>query len=696
MDTLVKWIALPLGYIMEVCYRFIGNYGITIIFFTFLTKIILIPVSVWVQKNSIKMVKMQPALNRIKAKYYGDNDTIADEQSKLYKENKYNPLASLIPLAIQIILLMGVVGVIYNPFDYLFHLPSDLIASINQIASKLTGVPVVSSSIQLSAIEAIKNTANNELFLALKDQYPLLDVSGIINNIQNFKLSFLGMDLSWNPSLMMGITILVPVVAGFSSWLLCVAQNKSNVLQAEQSKFNKYSMLILSVGLSLYLGFFVPAGIALYWVASNLFAILQLYILNAIIPPKKYVDYKALEESRAELAELDGLEQKHKLFSKDENYKREKTDYKRFFSIANKHLVIYSERSGFYKYYEALINYLIKKTNITIHYVTNDPSDMIFELSDEQPRIKSYYIGVKKMITLMMKMDSDMVIMTTPDLDNYYVKRSLVRKDIEYVYVPHDSASIHMGFREHALDNFDTVFCVGPHMKNEIRATERVYGTKEKTLVEFGYPLIEKLSAAYEAMRDEPKEKKQILIAPSWQEDNLLDSCIEKLIDSLYGNENHIIVRPHPEYTKRYGAKMNTLVEKYTDKIGDKLSFELDFSTNTSIYSSDIIITDWSAIGLEFAFSTLKPVLYINTKMKIENNNYQNIGIIPQEIALRDKIGISLEKNELDKTFDTVKILLDSDYRSKIENIRNDYFYNYGSAGSQGGKYIIDRFVNKK
>lgn len=296
----------------------------------------------------------------------------------------------------------------------------------------------------------------------------------------------------------------------------------------------------------------------------------------------------------------------------------------------------------------------------------------------------------------MMKMDSDMVIMTTPDLDNYYVKRSLVRKDIEYVYVPHDSASIHMGFREHALDNFDTVFCVGPHMKNEIRATERVYGTKEKTLVEFGYPLIEKLSAAYEAMRDEPKEKKQILIAPSWQEDNLLDSCIEKLIDSLYGNENHIIVRPHPEYTKRYGAKMNTLVEKYTDKIGDKLSFELDFSTNTSIYSSDIIITDWSAIGLEFAFSTLKPVLYINTKMKIENNNYQNIGIIPQEIALRDKIGISLEKNELDKTFDTVKILLDSDYRSKIENIRNDYFYNYGSAGSQGGKYIIDRFVNKK
>ena len=82
----------------------------------------------------------------------------------------------------------------------------------------------------------------------------------------------------------------------------------------------------------------------------------------------------------------------------------------------------------------------------------------------------------------MMKLEADIVIMTTPDLDNYYIKRSLMRKDIEYIYVPHDPASMHMGLREHSLDNFDTVFCTGPHIAEEVRASEKIYGTREKLL----------------------------------------------------------------------------------------------------------------------------------------------------------------------------------------------------------------------
>ena len=78
-----------------------------------------------------------------------------------------------------------------------------------------------------------------------------------------------------------GVLWLMPLLAGCSAYLLCVAQNRSNVLQSEQGAVNKYGTMALSVGLSLYLGAFVPAGVALYWIASNLFAIAQLYILNA-------------------------------------------------------------------------------------------------------------------------------------------------------------------------------------------------------------------------------------------------------------------------------------------------------------------------------------------------------------------------------------------------------------------------------
>ena len=228
-------------------------------------------------------------------------------------------------------------------------------------------------------------------------------------------------------------------------------------------------------------------------------------------------------------------------------------------------------------------------------------------MAKTEPKIKPYYIGVKKFVTLMMKLEADIVIMTTPDLDNMYIKRSLMKKDIEYIFVPHDPNSLHMTFKENSLDNYDTVFCTGPNIAKEIRASEKLYGTKEKNLVEFGYPFIEKLIDSYEQLPKTRSDKKQILIAPSWQEDNLIDSCLDILIEQLYCDEYKIIVRPHPEYMKRFKEKMMAICEKYADKVGENLEFELDFSSSESIYSSDILITDWSGTGIEFGFATLNP-----------------------------------------------------------------------------------------
>ena len=71
-------IANILGTIMSFCYSLCKNYGVAIIIFTFLSKVILLPISIWVQKNSIKMVKMQPDINKIKIDCFGDKDKIAD------------------------------------------------------------------------------------------------------------------------------------------------------------------------------------------------------------------------------------------------------------------------------------------------------------------------------------------------------------------------------------------------------------------------------------------------------------------------------------------------------------------------------------------------------------------------------------------------------------------------------------------
>ena len=187
-------------------------------------------------------------------------------------------------------------------------------------------------------------------------------------------------------------------------------------------------MMAFSVGLSLYLGWFVPAGVALYWIASSLFAILQQYLLNWAINPKDYVDYEELEASKQELEELQSIGGKKKLFEKNPYAKREKKDFKRFFSVVNKHLVFYSESSGFYKYYQGIIEWLLAHTNLTIHYITSDPEDQIFALAEKEDKIRAYYIGEKRLITLMMKMDADVVVMTMPDIENFHIKRSYIRK----------------------------------------------------------------------------------------------------------------------------------------------------------------------------------------------------------------------------------------------------------------------------
>ena len=116
-----------------------------------------------------------------------------------------------------------------------------------------------------------------------------------------------------------------------------------------------------------------------------------------------------------------------------EEIRREKADYKRFFHIVNKHVVVYSEKSGFYKYFEGVIGELLARSNLSIHYVTNDPNDQIFEIAKSESRIKPYYIGIKKMIPLMLKLECDMMLLTTPDLDKFYLTRSIMQKDVEYV-----------------------------------------------------------------------------------------------------------------------------------------------------------------------------------------------------------------------------------------------------------------------
>ncbi|GFI21519.1 membrane protein insertase YidC 2 [Lachnospiraceae bacterium] len=634
MNYIIGLIGDVLGWLMYFCYRVLPDYFISIIVFTFGTKIVLLPVSLWVQKNSIKMVKMQPEMNFIKAKYYGNSEKISEEQYELYKREHYQPLADLIPLALQLILLMGVIEVINHPEEYIFR-------------GKLGVLDTMLGSLDLSSV----------------------------------------------PVEVGGIAYLIPLIAALSAWFMCFIQNKINVLQAEQGKLNQLGTMILSIGLSLYLGFFVKTGVGIYWTFSNIFSVVQLYFLNLILNPKRYIDYDALERSREELksASAFGKENKSKLFEKNPYRKKEKADYKRFFKDYEMQLVFYSEKNGFYKYFQNIIEVLLEKSNVVINYVTSDPNDKVFEM--ESDRFKPYYIGENKLIVLMMKLEADVVVMTTPDLENFHIKRSLVRKDNEYIYVPHDVNSPNLTFRKEALDHFDTIFSSGYLCTKEIRKREELYKLPEKKIVEWGSSVIDNMIAAYAAMDQEEKSVKEILIAPSWQKGNILASCIEEILERLQGQGYRIIVRPHPQFVRHEEKRLICLQEKFDMNNRDDMELQMDFSSNKTVYEADLVITDWSSIAFEYSFATLKPALFINTPMKIMNEDYEELGIIPIDIELRDKVGKSIDIDNLSILPQVVDELLRSDAFSKesLRKIRDCYIYHIGNSGEIGAQYIMER-----
>lgn len=680
MEAINTIVGTPLGYLMKFCYDLLNDYGLAIIFFTLLTKVIMFPISLLVQKNSIKMVKMKPKLDALRYRYVDDKDALADAQSALYKENKYSPMAGVWPLLLQLPIIFGLLDVIYKPLKHLLHLPAEVQRSLVKTAAAIsdTTVEELSSTAQLKAVELIKKSP--ELFTEAEPN--------TLKAVAELKTDFLGMNLADNPTA--ATLFLIPILAGLSALIMCYIQNKINVLQVEQNKASQWGMTIFMILFSGYFALIVPNGVGLYWTFGNLFSIIVMYLVNMIYSPKKYIDYKVLDEMKKSAAESKEQAKKNKVLAK--KY------YKQFFdkeNVKGMKLVFYAEGSGYYKYMQNIIEKIIEKSDITIHYVTSDPNDAIFKM--EEPRIKPYYVDETRLISLMMKLEADVVVMTTPDLEKYHIKRSRIKPNVEYIYTDHGCSSINLTYRTGALDAFNTVFAVSREQAVEVRELEKLRGTKKKRIIECGYGLLDNMIKSYEASEKTVNEKKTILIGPSWQYDNIMDSCLDDLVKALYGKGYKIVIRPHPQYVRRFPMKIKEIKEKYKNILSDDFIIETDFSSNVTVYTADLIISDWSAIAFEFSFTTNKPSLFINTEMKVVNRDYKQIPLIPFDITAREKLGRSLNKDQVKTAHTVVADLLanQQNYAERIDRVKREYFYNLGRSGEVGADYIIKRIKAK-
>ena len=360
-------------------------------------------------------------------------------------------------------------------------------------------------------------------------------------------------------------------------------------------------------------------------------------------------------------------------------------------------IVFYSESSVLlYPHVEQIIKELEKRDQ-KICYVTSSKDDPI--LKNENKKIKSFYIGDgSAKYKFFWELKAKVVIMTMPDLENYWIKRSKVYP-VHYVYIFHSIVSTHTIYRKGAFDHFDSIFCVGPHHIDEITATESVYNLNHKNLVEYGYGLLDKLqkNKPVKNQKNSTKyEKKKIVIAPSWGKKGLLETKGIELVKILLDAEYHVIVRPHPMTISKCPKKIKSIKNEFDDN--PNFEMETDVSSFESIYSAYGLISDWSGIAIEYAFVCEMPVFYIDVSQKINNSSYNKIPCKPLESSIRNLIGKVISPNDLGSLPEVIESTYEenNNFKAIIQEVRNKTVFNLGQSGVKGAQEILKILHEKK
>tara|TARA_B100000678_G_scaffold108131_1_gene90618 strand:- start:769 stop:1941 length:1173 start_codon:yes stop_codon:yes gene_type:complete len=369
---------------------------------------------------------------------------------------------------------------------------------------------------------------------------------------------------------------------------------------------------------------------------------------------------------------------------------REWKELKKFESLESsvRSIVFYAENKASMNHFKSLIDELTESLGREICYITSNPSDPI--LTTKNNKIHTFYVGSgTARDKLFLSLKADVLVTDMPDLETYHIKRSKTHP-VHYVYVFHSMFSIHSYLRKGALDNYDTIFCVGQHHVNEIRETEKVYGLKSKNLINYGYGRLDTLLQERENFqRINHNTKDLIIIAPSYGNNNLLEKCGPGLIDILLKLNFKVMLRPH-FITLRDSTK---LINSIKEKFGKNRNFvlERDIIPSDSFHNSLFMISDWSGISLEYAFALERPVLFVDVPKKINNPDFEKIHCEIIETNIRREIGYVISPNELERIPEKINSLLQNldKFRKKIRKIRSKTVFNIGKSAIMGAKHII-------
>ena len=350
---------------------------------------------------------------------------------------------------------------------------------------------------------------------------------------------------------------------------------------------------------------------------------------------------------------------------------------------SKRRIIFYSENENYFQFLEGPIRSALEISNLKIAFISSSNKDPGLQLAHKN--LKCFYIGsgfVRD--TFFRYLESCTIFMTMPDIGQSRIKVS--DKKVTYAFLQHSMCSLHMIYKKNAFDNFDILFCSGPHQYSEARMLEKYNNSNAKKLVKLGYSKIDRMTNKHLSMGDNEKQvTRNILIAPSWGKSNLLDYIdINILVTKLISKGFKVTLKPHPEDLKYRKNLLDKVRKKFLTE--DAFTYSINSDNFLLLRNNGILITDWSGISIEYAFTFKRPVIFADTPKKINNNEFDKLPLKPIEDSIREEIGL------IWYTYCDISVILEKIKKfdsSKIEQSIEKHLYNFKQSD-----LAFQRFLN--
>ena len=266
----------PLGYVMEWIYKLLPSYGWDIIIFTLLINIVKIPLQLSQQKSMAKMSAFQPMMMEIQTKYKDKPEKQQEEMLKLQQDYGYNPTAGCVPMLLNFLVMFGVIGVVYNPLERIFHISA---AALTAAGEALTASGVAFTAITRDTNIIAQVVAGNGGVLGCFSAEQIATITEFSQH-----MNFLGIDLTRIPKLGLSLDIVLPLLSVITMLLSTHISMKASGQQMQGSmKLTMYMMPLMY----LFFCFTVPCAFSLYYVVSNILMTVQSIVMKKIYDPEK-------------------------------------------------------------------------------------------------------------------------------------------------------------------------------------------------------------------------------------------------------------------------------------------------------------------------------------------------------------------------------------------------------------------------